>query len=83
MVAKTLLLSLPIEKYEIKKYDDTYTLVIKHKELNGEPEYTINYDGVVIELKDGLIQMIEIYDPEIRKLFEEEGYIQLIEEDSI
>ncbi|GAB6066227.1 hypothetical protein JCM9492_13200 [Aquifex pyrophilus] len=72
-----LLLKIPLEDYEIKEYPDTGTILIVRKGMKGEPDYSIEGEGMVIEFKDGQIYTIDVYDPELAKRFREEMVLVL------
>ncbi|WP_164930565.1 hypothetical protein [Aquifex aeolicus] len=69
-----LLLKIPLEKekYEIKEYPETGTMLIVHKDLRGEPDYSIEGEGLVIEFKNGEIYTIDVYDPEVARKIKQE-----------
>ena len=67
-----LLLKIPLEDYEIKEYPETGTMLIVRKGMKGEPDYSIEGEGMVIEFKDGQIYTIDIYDSEVAKKLREE-----------
>jgi len=72
-----LLLKIPLEDYEIREYPETGTILIVRKGMKGEPDYSIEREGMVIEFKDGQIYTIDIYDPEIVKKLKEELVLML------
>ncbi len=65
------LLRIPLEGYEIKEFEDTGTMLIARKGLSGRPDYSLEGKGFVIEFKNGLVYVIDIYDPKVAKVFRE------------
>ncbi len=66
-----LLLRIDLEDYEVKEYPDTGTILVFRKGVEGEPDYSIEGEGFVVEFKDGLVYTIDIYDPEVAKEFKD------------
>ncbi len=60
-------LKIPLKDYEIREYGDTGTILIVRRGMKGEPEYSLEGEGFVIEFKEGKIYTIDIYDPEVAK----------------
>ena len=74
-----LLLGIRLEgdKYEVREYPDTGTLLIVRKGVKGEPDYSIEGEGFVVEFKDGEIYTVDIYDPEVVSQVKERFYLQV------
>ncbi len=74
-----LLLGIKLEDkdYEVREYPDTGTLLIIHKGMKGEPDYSIEGEGFVVEFKDGEIYAVDVYDPEVASRVKEKLYLQL------
>jgi len=74
-----LLLGIKLEDkdYEIREYPDTGTLLIIRKGMGGEPDYSIEGEGFVVEFKDGEIYSVDVYDPEVASKVKREFYLQL------
>jgi len=74
-----LLLGITLEddEYEIKRFPETGTMVIHRKGISGEPDYSVEGDGFVVEFKDGKIYTVDIYDPEVASRAGEKFYLQL------
>jgi len=72
-----LLLKIPLDDYEIREYPETETMLIIRKGMKGEPDYSIEGEGMVIEFKDGKIYTIDIYDSEVAKRFRKEFVLAL------
>ena len=74
-----LLLGIKLEegKYEIREYPDTGTLLIVRKGMKGEPDYSIEGEGFVVEFKDGEIYTVDVYDPEVALQVKERFYLQV------
>lgn len=66
-----LLLKLPLEDYEIKEFLDTGTLMIVHKDMHGQPDYSIEGEGFVVEFKDGTVYIIDVYEPQVARKIKE------------
>lgn len=62
-----LLLKFPLEDYHIKEFPDTGTLLIIRKDMEGQPDYSVEGDGFVIEFKDGLVYIVDVYEPEVAR----------------
>ncbi len=65
------------DKYEIREYSDTGTLLIVRKGMKGEPDYSIEGEGFVVEFKDGEIYTVDVYDPEVASQVKERFYLQV------
>ncbi len=74
-----LLLGIRLEKdkYEVKEYPDTGTLLIVRKGMKGEPDYSIEGEGFVVEFKDGEIYTVDVYDPKVASQVKERFYLQV------
>ena len=68
-------LKIPLEGYEMREYEDTGTILIVRKGMTGEPEYSVEGEGFVIEFKEGKIYTIDIYDPEVARKVREHLYL--------
>ncbi len=66
-----LLLRINLENYEVKEYSDTGTILATRKGVEGEPDYSIEGEGFVVEFKDGSVYTVDIYDPEVAKEFKD------------
>ena len=74
-----LLLGIRLErdKYEVREYPDTGTLLIVRKGIKGEPDYSIEGEGFVVEFKDGEIYTVDVYDPEAVSQVKDKFYLQV------
>ena len=74
-----LLLGIELEgdKYEVREYPDTGTLLIIHKGIKGEPDYSIEGDGFTVEFKNGEIYTIDVYDPEVAREVKDRLYLRV------
>ncbi len=72
-----LLLRLPLEGYEVKEYPDTRTILVVKKGVRGEPDYSLEGDGFVIEFKNGEVYTIDIYEPEVAQRFREKHLLSV------
>ena len=74
-----LLLGIRLEedKYEVREYSETGTLLIVRKDMEGEPDYSIEGDGFVVEFKDGEIYTVDVYDREVASQVKERFYLQV------
>ncbi len=70
-------IEIPLDEYEIREYEDTGTLLIFRKDFIGEPDYSIEGEGFVIEFKDGEIYTIDVYDPDVARKFKEKFMLEL------
>ncbi len=66
-----LLLKIDLEDYEIREYPDTGTILVVKKGMDGEPDYSVEGEGFVMEFKDGMVYTIDIYDPDVAKKFKD------------
>jgi len=51
--------------------------LIIRKGMEGEPDYSIEGEGFVVEFKDGEIYAVDVYDPEVASKVKREFYLQL------
>ncbi len=72
-----LIIKLGEDKYETKEYSDTGTLLIVRKDMKGEPDYSIEGDGFVVEFKDGEIYTVDVFDPKVASQVRERFYLQV------
>jgi len=77
--AMELLLSIKLEDkdYEVREYPDTGTLLIVRKGMKGEPDYSMEGEGFVVEFKDGEIYTVDVYDPELASKVKESFCLQI------
>ncbi len=74
-----LLLGIRLEKgkYEIREYPDTGTLLIVRKDMKGEPDYSIEGEGFVVEFKDGEVYTVDVYDPKVASQVKDKLYLEV------
>ncbi len=74
-----LLLGIRLEedKYEVREYPDTGTLLIVRKDMEGEPDYSMEGEGFVVEFKDGEIYTVDVYDPEVASQVRNSFYLKV------
>ena len=66
-----LLLKIDLEDYEMREYPDTGTILVVKKGMDGEPDYSVEGEGFVMEFKNGVVYTIDIYDPDVAKKFKD------------
>ena len=71
------LLKFDISDYEIKEFEDTGTMLIRKRGMEGKPDYSIEGEGFVIEFKEGEIYIIDLYDPTIAQDFKDRHLLQI------
>ena len=64
-------LKIALDEYEVKEYPETGTMLIVRKGMSGEPDYSVEGEGFVIEFKEGKIYLIDIFDPEVARQVKE------------